>query len=163
MQKTTIILPAINLIGITARTSNKNELDWGNGKILPCIQKYFGESISEKIPNRKHKGTTYCVYTDYESDFNGEYTYFIGEEVDSIDSIPSDLKTVIIPSQTYIKFTNGPGPMPNVVKEPWQKIWQMTPEDLGGERNYIADFEIYDERASDHQNVVLDIYIGIKI
>lgn len=36
------------------------------------------------------------------------------------------------------------------------------PEQLGGERSYIADFEVYDERASDHLNVVLDIYIGIK-
>ncbi len=38
----------------------------------------------------------------------------------------------------------------------------MTAEELGGERNYITDFEIYDERANDPQNTVLDIYIGIK-
>jgi predicted transcriptional regulator YdeE len=43
----------------------------------------------------------------------------------------------------------------------WQEIWKMTPEDFGGKRSYVADFEIYDERALDHQNVTLDIYIGI--
>ncbi len=162
MQKTTIILPVIHLAGITTRTNNKNELEGKNGKILACIQKYFGESLSEKIPSRKNPGTTYCVYSEYESDFNGEYNYFIGEEVSSFDSIPSGLKTMIIPAQSYIKFTNGPGPMPNVVQEAWHQIWRMSPEDLGGKRNYVADFEVYDKRASDQRNVVLDIYIGIQ-
>lgn len=44
----------------------------------------------------------------------------------------------------------------------WQNIWKMNASDLGGERAYIADFEVYDERSSDHNNVTLDIYIGIK-
>jgi len=52
--------------------------------------------------------------------------------------------------------------MPEVVREPWFKIWQMSEEDLGGKRLYKSDFEIYDERASDHQNIVLDIFIGIE-
>jgi len=37
----------------------------------------------------------------------------------------------------------------------------MTPNDLGGQRVYIADFELYDDRAQNHHNVELDIYIGI--
>jgi len=52
--------------------------------------------------------------------------------------------------------------MPDVVREPWYKIWQMTPDELGGTRRYLADFEIYDERAQDHEKLVLDIYIGVK-
>ena len=44
----------------------------------------------------------------------------------------------------------------------WKKIWSMTPNKLGGERNYVADFEIYDNRTSDPKNTILDIYIGIK-
>jgi predicted transcriptional regulator YdeE len=51
--------------------------------------------------------------------------------------------------------------MPDVVKKPWTQIWAMSPHDLGGKRAFLADFEIYDERANDHQNIVLDIYIGI--
>jgi predicted transcriptional regulator YdeE len=38
----------------------------------------------------------------------------------------------------------------------------MTPKDLEGERCYQTDFEIYDERASDHQKIVLDVYVGIQ-
>lgn len=52
--------------------------------------------------------------------------------------------------------------MPNVVREPWQKIWQMSSADFGGDRAYLSDFEIYDERAADHQNIILDIYVGIN-
>ena len=33
---------------------------------------------------------------------------------------------------------------------------------LDQDLSYIADFEVYDERSSDHSNVTLDIYIGIK-
>src|SRR5579871_5325829 len=106
MQKTTIILPEIKLVGITTRTNNLNEFNWETGKMLPCIQRYFQQSIAEKIPNRKKPGTTFCVYTDYESDFTGEYTYLIGEEVTSFEDSSADLMKHTIPEQTYIKFTN---------------------------------------------------------
>ncbi|BBJ31369.1 hypothetical protein RAS_04780 [Rickettsia asiatica] len=52
--------------------------------------------------------------------------------------------------------------MPKVVMDIWQKIWKMDAAMLEGERAYIADFEIYDERSSDLHNAVVDIYIGIK-
>jgi predicted transcriptional regulator YdeE len=37
----------------------------------------------------------------------------------------------------------------------------MTNSDFGGQRQYHTDFEIYDSRASDPANAVIDIYIGI--
>lgn len=54
------------------------------------------------------------------------------------------------------------GKMPEVVITAWQQIWEMTPEDFGGNRAYQADFELYDQRASDLANTSLDIYIGVK-
>lgn len=163
MQQTTTHRPEMKLIGITARTNNATEINWETGKIFPCVQRYFQQGLAEGILSRTKPGTTLCVYTNYESDHTGDYTYFIGEEVSTFEGQPSDLEPITIPAQSYAKFTNGPAPMPQVVREPWMKIWQMTPEDFGGERKYIADFEVYDERAADHGNVVLDIYIGIKI
>ncbi len=161
MNKTIVHQKEKKLVGIKIRTNNRTEADPLKGKIFPCIQKYFHQNIAQEILHRLHPGTTYCVYTEYESDYTGDYTYFIGEEVSSLATIPTGLESLIIPAQSYVKFTNGPGPMPEVIRKPWQEIWQMTPKDLGGKRNYIADFEVYDERASDHQNIVLDIYIGI--
>lgn len=52
--------------------------------------------------------------------------------------------------------------MPDVIVNSWKEIWKMSSDDLGGERAYRSDFEIYDERAQDHNNIVVDIYIGLK-
>lgn len=152
-------LEELKLSGIQARTSLELEMDPETAKIGETVESFFGQNLVKKIKARKRPGTTFCVYTDYESDFNGAYTFFIGEEVSDFEE---SLETLSIPSQRYVKFTSKPGPMPAVCIDLWQKIWAMTPEQLGGERSYIADFEVYDERAADHLNVVLDIYIGIK-
>lgn len=52
--------------------------------------------------------------------------------------------------------------MPEAVRDPWFKIWQMSEAELGGTRNYLFDYEVYDERAKDHSAIVLDVLIGIK-
>ncbi len=162
MEKSTTRKENLQLIGIQVRTNNSLEMDPSTGKIGPTVQTYFHQGLAEKIPHRKHPGTTLCAYTDYESDHTGDYTYFIGEEVTSLNEVPEGLTTLIIPAQTYTKFTNGPGTMPDVVREPWMKIWEMSSDELGGTRSYITDFEVYDSRAADHSNVVLDIYIGLN-
>lgn len=161
MQKTMIHQPELMLVGITVRTNNTDETNPSTAKISPTVQKYFHGAFANTIQNRKTPGNTYCVYTHYESDASGEYTYFIGEEVTQTSNVPDALSQLIIPPQTYAKFTNGPAPMPEVCISAWHEIWNMTSSDLGGQRSYIADFELYDERAQDHQCVELDIYIGI--
>jgi predicted transcriptional regulator YdeE len=42
------------------------------------------------------------------------------------------------------------------------KINSLPQTAVGSNRNYKADFEIYDERASDPQNLQMDVYVGIK-
>lgn len=155
-------LSEIKLVGITARTSNIAEMDPTKAKIGATMQKFFVEGMPDKILNRKHPGKIFAVYTNYESDASGEYTYFLGEEVTAFEGVKAGLETLIIPAQSYAKFTAGPGQMPAVVINIWQRIWQMSAPELGGERAYIADFEVYDERSRDPNNTVLDIYVGIK-
>ena len=161
MQKTTIELSEVRLVGFTVRTSNALEMDPTTAKIGLTVQNYFEGMFSEKIAQRKSPWTTYSVYTEYESDSTGEYTYFIGEEVINFETQPHEFKQITILQQCYSKFTTPPGAMPEVCLNAWQKIWQMTTEELGGNRSYKADFEIYDQRASDPTNSVLDIYVGI--
>lgn len=162
MQKTLSQLPEIKLVGLSVRTNNKAEFDPVTAKISPCVQQYFQQQWADKIPHRTYPGKTFCAYTNYENDYTGDYTFYIGEEVNSIEDIPKGLESHLIPPQTYIKFTTEPGPIPNTVIKAWQKIWEMSPADLGGQRHYYTDFEVYDERAHDPQNTILDIYIGVK-
>jgi len=163
MKKTIIRLDEIKLVGITARTNNELEANPESAKIGMMMQKYFSKKVSTQIQHKKNLGNIYSCYTDYQSDFTGDYTYFIGEEVTSFENIiDPDLRTLTISGQDYVKFTSEPGPMPEVVINMWKEIWKMKDSDLGGTRSYIADFEIYDERSLNPQNAVLDIYIGIK-
>lgn len=163
MKQETTELPEIKLVGKCVRTNNEQEIDKIKGKIFPCIRDYFHGGVAERIPNRKKPGTTFCAYTDYESDHTGWYTYFIGEEVSSFNTpLPEGYHQLTIPKQKYAKFTTGPDPMPDVVVKAWNAIWSMSPKQLGGERSYKTDFEIYDERSADHQKIVMDLYIGIR-
>ena len=162
MKKSNESLNAIKLVGITARTSNSLEANPETAKIGQTVGNYFENNLSQKIVNRVKPGTTYCAYAEYETDENSQYTYFVGEEVDSLKEIPDGFETLIIPPSNYTKFECGPGGMPAVCIDAWKKIWKMQEADFGGMRTYITDFEIYDERAKDYGNAILDIYIGVK-
>jgi len=165
MNKVITALPEIKLVGITTRTSNAEIFASGQStnKITATVQKYFQDGLAEKINCRKKAGTTFCVYTNYESDVNGDYTYFIGEEVTSFKGGNEKFETLIIPAQRYAKFVSQPGPMPIICINLWQNIWKMDEVELGGERTYVADFEIYDERSINPSTAILDIYIGIRL
>ena len=170
MKNTTEKKDIIKLVGLSARTNNIKEINPLTGKIGPLVQRFFLNALGNKIANLKNPGTTYSVYTEYESDHTGEYTYFIGAEVTKFSdnlqiqdaSEKIDFKTIEIPKQTYTKFTTNPGPLPQSVIAAWQKIWFMNDHQIGGKRNYIADYEIFDEREKNPMNAVLDIYIGIE-
>lgn len=162
MQQIIVKLPQIQLVGIQVRTSYQKELDRSQSNIGPCVQHYFHQALFEKIPYRKKPGTTICAYTDYQDEYRGAYTYFIGEEVSSIDdSLSSELQVLVIPPQRYAKFTTSPGPMPDVIVNAWKEIWALSPQQLGGKRGYLTDFELYDERAAQHDKVVLDLFVGL--
>ncbi len=162
MQMINAKLPEIKLVGIKCRTNNRTEQDPNSAKIGVTLQRYFQTAIAEKIANRINPYTTYCAYTEYDNDQNGDYTYFVGEEVSDFSVIPEGMFKLVIPSQGYVKFTNGPGEMPEVCINVWQKIWSMTSEEFGGARSYVADFEIYDSRAMDPNNTVLDVFVGVN-
>ncbi len=162
MQKKLIQRDEIKLVGLTTRTNNHNEMNPETGKIGGMIGEFFGNQWPTKIAHRKNPEVTLCVYTKYASDEHGDYTYFIGEEVSDFDHIPDGMKMLVIPASHYQKFTTPSGKIPSVVIQAWQAIWKMTPEELGGKRAYQADFEVYDQRAQDPQNCIVDIYVGIE-
>lgn len=152
----------MHIVGITTRTSFQEEADPKTSKLGPCIQRYWQEHIAARILHRAHPGVTYALYTEYDSDFTGTYTYLIGEEVSDHNTIPEGLRCITIPAGTYVKFTTDQGPIVQVVLNVWQSIWQMQPKDLGGARAYQVDFERYDERAQNPQNAIADIFVGIQ-
>jgi len=118
------------------------------------------EGILAKIPNKVDSAVV-AVYTDYASDKDGEYTYLLGAKVKSNRDVPEGM-VARVPAGRYAVFTSEKGPAAQVVVEAWQRIWAVPKSAPGGNRAYKADFEVYDERAADPQNVQVDVYVGIK-
>jgi predicted transcriptional regulator YdeE len=63
-----------------------------------------------------------------------------------------------VPRGKYAVFTSEKGPVQKVVVETWMKIWAMTEH----ERSFVADYEVYDERTTDPENAIVDIYVGVR-
>jgi len=162
MQQALVKVQPINLVGLSVRTNNKNEMDPRTAKIGGLVAEYFQNNIQDKIPHRKKAGVTLMGYGEYDSDEHGDYTYYIGEEVNNVEKIPSEFDSIVIPAGNYQKFTTPPGKIPDVVIQAWQKIWTLDSQQLGGKRKYAVDFQVHDERALDLQHAIVDIYIGIR-
>ncbi|PJZ45800.1 GyrI-like domain-containing protein [Leptospira brenneri] len=154
-----IELNPITLVGIKTRTSNAAEIS-GNGKIAALWGQFLGEGILSQIPNRMNPSEWMAVYTEFESDENGEYTMFIGAAVERIESLPPNLFSLQIPRSEYTKVSTDWGPITNIGLEAWKKIWSE--EEYRKNRSYIADLEIYGVDAIDPNHSRFDIYLGIK-
>jgi predicted transcriptional regulator YdeE len=148
------------IAGITTRTNNAQEMS-GNGKIGDVWQTFLQPSLVAKIPNKVGVDLV-AVYTDYETDHTGHYTYLLGLPITSAESLPGTLTVRQVPAGRYAVFSSGRGPLTQVVKDVWQRIWSMTPEELGGTRAFQTDFEIYDQRSADPANAQIDVYVGLR-
>ncbi|HEX4004097.1 MAG TPA: GyrI-like domain-containing protein [Candidatus Acidoferrales bacterium] len=148
------------VIGISARTTNASEMS-GKGVIGPVWGRFMKENLLSMIPN-KVDSSVLAVYTDYESDANGAYTFILGAKVNSADDVPSGMIARKIPAARYAVFTSEKGPVAKVVPETWAHIWGLPKSAPGGSRAYRADFEVYDQRAADPENSEVDVYVGIK-
>ncbi|HEX4077220.1 MAG TPA: GyrI-like domain-containing protein [Candidatus Acidoferrales bacterium] len=149
-----------SVIGISARTTNANEMS-GKGVIGQAWGRFMSEGLLSKIPN-KVDANVLAVYTDYESDANGAYTFILGAKVSSADNVPPGLVAKKIPAARYAVFTSEKGPVAKVVPQTWSHIWALPRSAPGGSRAYRADFELYDRRAADPQNSQVDVYVGIE-
>jgi predicted transcriptional regulator YdeE len=148
------------VVGISGRTSNAKEMT-GEGIIGTFWARLFQEKMLSQIRD-KADGNVVAVYTDYASDHNGEYIYILGAKVKSPDNVPPGMVAKTIPAGKYAVFTTEQGPAYQVVPRAWQKINSVPKAAVGGDRVYRADYEIYDERARDPQNSVVDVYVGIR-
>lgn len=148
------------VIGVAVRTSNAKEMT-ADGLIGKQWMRVMQEGLIAKIPN-KADSSIVAVYTDYASDHNGEYTFLLGARVTSDAEVPAGMVAKKIPEGKFAVFTSEKGPAPQVVPALWMKINSLPKTAVGGDRTYHADFEIYDERAMDPQNLQMDAYVGIR-
>ena len=89
-----------------------------------------------------------CVVSEYESDYKGDYTLFIG--ADNINSH----KEIIIEEENYQIFSVEGSSSDGIVKT-WQKIWEMEEKGLLN-RAYTVDYEKY------YPDGKVEIFIALK-
>ena len=59
-------------------------------------------------------------------------------------------------------LTTDRGPTAKVVPEAWARIWSLSKSQLGGDRAYKTDFELYGPEAANPQNAQVQIHVGLK-
>jgi predicted transcriptional regulator YdeE len=149
------------IVGIEARTIGERELS-GDGEIPGLWRRFYGEHIPDKIPNRADKNI-YALYTDYVRDRMADYTVVIGVKVKDKSQVPAGMVVKTIPAGEYAVITSEKGQGETVIPTAWQKVWALEDKDeLGGKRAYKTDYEVYDERATDPQNLQADLYAGLN-
>jgi len=120
------------------------------------------EGLLQKIPNRADANLI-ALYTDYASDKVGDYSFVLGAKVTDGRHVPLGMVLKRIPAGRYAVLTSDKGPVNVVVPSAWKRIWSMSREELGGERAYKADYEVYDQRATDPQNAQVEIRVGLMM
>ena len=147
------------VIGIEARTNNALE-SGGDGAIPKQWQRLFMENLLGRIPDRIDQFIV-AVYSNYASDWNGEYTYILGAKVKAGTKPPEGMVSKTIPAGKYIGFTSKRGRPEQVVPEMWKEVWAYFQSPGNPTRAYAADYEIYDDM-SDPTNVQVRLYVGVK-
>lgn len=157
----TIEKPEIRLIGVSVRTTNKEEAG-PNGRIPALWDTYFSSSLVSH-DGIGSSGPLYSLYTDYESDVTGAYTVVIGHEAGEEEVLPpeTELSYTVIPASKYLVFTSKKGPMNEVVPGLWREIWAYFEKEVG-QRTYTGDFERYPTRNLNPEGIELEIYIAVK-
>lgn len=156
---TTETQPGFTVLGYWVRTSGQKEA--GESGLIPQLwQRVTEEGLLDNIPHRADSNFT-VVYTDYSSDQNGEYTYVLGDRVTAVDKVPDGMIAVKVPAGKYAVITSETGPLPEIMPKLWQRIWAMTPAQLGGVRAFQADYELYPE-GFDWQNAQVVAHVGLK-
>jgi len=147
-------LDAFTVVGIAVRTINKD------GKSQKDISELWNQfmygQIAAYVPH-KESDDVYCIYTDYDSNFMGEYTTILGYKVSSAANLPDGLVVKEIPVSDYRVYTCE-GKIPECVGRTWMHIWEQPDTD----RAYKADFEVYGPESQDQGEEKVFTYLSVK-
>jgi predicted transcriptional regulator YdeE len=168
---------SFTVVGIEARTSNAREAS-GDGAIGNMWARLASENLLSRIQHRVDAHIV-AVYSDYESDKDGPYTYTLGAKVSSAHDVPPGMVARKVLSGNYAMFTAQGGALPQMTVDLWKRIWSLEKPPQQHERTgrsgpvvrdehqihraYKTDFEIhYNGLQAQPPDTHTDIYIGIQ-
>jgi predicted transcriptional regulator YdeE len=141
------------IYGISARTTNANEMNPKTARIAKTWQKFDSEVTVDYQGGER----VYGVYYNYESDANGEFDVLAGCEKEN--NTPGK---ITIQKGKYLVFESRAEQVDDnariqAVIETWGKVWEyFTNETSEYKRTYKTDFEYYKNQTD------VDIYISVE-
>lgn len=135
--------------GIKVRTKNADEISPDTSKISGLWQRFY----VDVAPQLRKDASVLGVYSNYESDFTGEFDVLAGSDI-----LDSDIAcdSVTIQAGKYLVF-EGKGSMPQVVIDTWSEVWSYFGSNEAEHiRAYTTDFELYKSDSD------IQIFIAIK-
>jgi len=147
-----ITLDEFSVIGISVRTTNKN--GQSQKDIGELWSRFMQGNISAQISN-KLSDNLYCIYTEYESDYQGAYTTILGYKVSTIGNLSDGLIGKNIPNSRYRMYLSE-GVLPQSIMKTWSHIWES---DI--DRKYLADFDVYTPNAFSSESPIVETYLSV--
>ncbi|NYF81354.1 GyrI-like domain-containing protein [Granulicella arctica] len=135
---------AFTVAGIFARVSNATPELIGD-----LWRRFLTMGGAQAIEGRRND-SVYCIYCEYEGDFNAPYTVVIGCAVDGDVRVAKGMKKVQIAAGRFAVL-RATGELPMGVFEAWSEAW-ATPLD----RLYDADFDRYGVDG------VVTVHVGVR-
>ncbi|MDM0058734.1 GyrI-like domain-containing protein [Variovorax fucosicus] len=127
---------AFAVAGLSVRTTNREEIVPGSGRIPGLWARFFGENVMGRTPHRDTADLrNFGVYSGYESDAHGAFDVTAGVAV-------TEGATVQVEAGDYLVF-NASGVMPQAVLDAWAQVWQYFEAHPEVKRRYRSDFEAY--------------------
>lgn len=139
---------ALTVAGITARTSNDEEMQPERAKI---------GRLWQELSRRLHEGgvnpaAVYGVYSNFASDERGAYDITVGIPGEYDLRFP---ERVCLPAGLYLRFVKE-GAQPQATIALWQEVWAYFSGDGAPQRTFFCDYEEYVERDK------VTVYVGIE-
>jgi len=144
-------LPGFNVIGLSTRTTNKDEMS-GNSKIGPLWASF--SRGANRIPDVADPDVTFSIYTNYASDENGRYDVILGKEVQSLQHVPEGMRGIRIPAAHYLVFTVADS-SPQAIGAAWRAVYAYFAEHKQLPRSYGIDFDR-------HSKDRVAIYVSVR-
>ncbi|PJM64655.1 AraC family transcriptional regulator [Bacillus subtilis] len=144
--------------GLSQRTSNALEMTVER-RIPALWDQFWKQDMSALLSQSEKDKSIIALYSNYEQETNGLYTFSVGTFQEYDDILPGPYENIDLPASAYAVFTSRIGPIEEIVLETWKEIWTWDKRHL---RTFTGDFEMYDQSAAVPQRAQVNIYVAIK-
>lgn len=143
-----------DVAGLTVRTSNEQEMDPETAQVAGVWNQFFEGEVYDNLRDEDEHPPLHGVYSEYESDADGEWTLTVGVAASEIAGHDGDVVMVTVDGGDYLVW-EAEGELEEIVPETWEEITDYFAEDAPYVRAFGTDFERFIEGTR------LEVYVSV--